>query len=139
MPANISPENDNFDFSYLEYPEEAIVTLQEAGLTEQELVGRASAELPEHVQSGGYEDINGITISPYYTAKINGENIPVYASVVFICVDDTGTLHFFLKFMLMKIKKLQNILSNTAKIMSGFLIKACINMTMLILLHTKIL
>jgi hypothetical protein len=70
------PENDNFDFSYLEYPEEAIVTLQEAGLTEQELVGRASDELPEYVQSGGYEDINGITISPpYYTAKINGENM----------------------------------------------------------------
>ena len=90
-----SPENDNFDFSYLEYPEEAIVTLQETGLTEQELVGRASAELPEYVQSGGYEDINGITISPYYTAKINGENIPVYASVVFIRVDDTGTLHSF--------------------------------------------
>lgn len=95
LPANISLESENFDFSYLEYPEEAIVTLQEAGLTEQELVGRASAELPEYVQSGGYEDINGITISPYYTAKVNGESIPVYASVVFIRVDDTGTLHSF--------------------------------------------
>lgn len=42
LPSNISPESDKFDFSYLEYPEEAIVTLQEAGLTEQELVGRAS-------------------------------------------------------------------------------------------------
>ncbi len=94
-PATIYPESENFDFSFLEYPEEAIVTLEEAGLTEQELVGRASAELPEYVQSGGYDDINGITISPYYTAKVSGEEIPVYASVVFIRVDDTGTLHSF--------------------------------------------
>lgn len=94
-PAEISPESKDFEFTALQYPDEAIVTLEEAGLTEQELVGRASAELPEYVQSGGYDDINGITISPYYTAKIGGKEIPVYASVVFIRVDDTGTLHSF--------------------------------------------
>ncbi len=94
-PATLSPESENFDFSYLEYPEEAIITLEEAGLTEAELVGRASATLPEYVQSGGYDDINGITISPYYTAKISDTEIPVYASVVFIRADDTGTLHSF--------------------------------------------
>ncbi len=94
-PAVISPESENFDFSFLQYPDEAIITLEEAGLTEQELVGRASAQLPEYVQSGGYDDINGITISPYYTAKVSGTEIPVYASVVFIRVDDTGTLHSF--------------------------------------------
>ena len=94
-PATIYPESENFDFSYLQYPDEAIITLEEAGLTEQELVGRASAELPEYVQSGGHEDINGITISPYYTAEISGTEIPVYASMVFIRVDDTGTLHSF--------------------------------------------
>ncbi len=94
-PITLSPESENFDFSYLQYPEEAIITLEEAGLTEEELVGRASAELPEYVQSGGYDDINGITLSPYYTAKIGETEIPVYASVVFIRVDDTGTLHSF--------------------------------------------
>ncbi len=95
FPATVNPESEGFDFSFLEYPEEAIITLEEAGLTEQELVGRASAELPEYVQSGGYDDINGITISPYYTAKVSGEEIAVYASVVFIRADDTGTLHSF--------------------------------------------
>ena len=94
-PATVFPESENFDFSFLEYPDEAIITLEEAGLTEQELVGRASAELPEYVQSGGYDDINGITVSPYYTAKVSGTEIPVYASVVFIRADDTGTLHSF--------------------------------------------
>lgn len=95
FPVTIFPESDNFDFSFLEYPDEAIITLDEAGITEEELVGRASAQLPEYVQSGGYDDLNGITISPYYTAKVSGEEIPVYASVVFIRVDDTGTLHSF--------------------------------------------
>ena len=94
-PAEISPESKDFEFTALQYPDEAIVTLEEAGLTEQELVGRVSPELSEYVQSGGYDDINGITISPYYTAKIGGKEIPVYASVVFIRVDDTGTLHSF--------------------------------------------
>ncbi len=95
FPATIYPESENFDFSFLQYPDEAIITLEEAGLTEHELVSRASAELPEYVQSGGYDDMNGITISPYYTAKVSGEEIPVYASVVFIRADDTGTLHSF--------------------------------------------
>ncbi len=95
FPATVYPESEDFDFSFLQYPDEAIITLAEAGLTEQELVGRASAELPEYVQSGGYDDINGITVSPYYTAKISGTEIPVYASVVFIRADDTGTLHSF--------------------------------------------
>ncbi len=90
-----NPEIMNPKFTYLQYPDEAIVTLEEAGLTEQELVGRASAELPEYVQSGGYDDINGVIISPYYTVKIDDTEIPVYASVVFIRVDDTGTLHSF--------------------------------------------
>lgn len=95
FPATVNPESDNFKFTFLEYPEEAIITLEEAGLTEQELVGRVSAQLPEYVQSGGHDDINGITISPYYTAEISGQEIPVYASVVFIRADDTGTLHSF--------------------------------------------
>lgn len=51
FPAPINPESENFDFSVLEYPDEAIITLEEAGLTEEELVGRASAEHPEYVQS----------------------------------------------------------------------------------------
>ncbi len=95
FPVAINPESEGFDFTYLSYPDEAVITLEEAGLTEQELVGRASAQLPEYVQSGGYDDINGITVSPYYTAKVSGREIPVYASVVFIRVDDTGTLHSF--------------------------------------------
>ena len=95
FPAQVNPESAGFKFDFLKYPDEAIVTLEEAELTEAELVYRASADHPEYVQSGGHEDINGITISPYYTAKISDTEIPVYASMVFIRTDDTGTLHSF--------------------------------------------
>ncbi len=94
-PATIYPETEGLDISYLEYPKEAVVTLEEAGLTEAEFTNRANAELAEYVQSAGYDDIGGVIISPYYTAKIGDTDIPVYASMVFIRADDTGTLHSF--------------------------------------------
>lgn len=93
-PAVISPES-GADISFLQYPDEAIITLEEAGITDVELTERASALLPEYVQSGGYDDINGIIVSPYYTAKAGGKDIPVYASVVFNRTEDTGALHSF--------------------------------------------
>ena len=63
-PAVIVPESENFDFSCLTYPEEAIITLEEAGLTEQELVGRASAELPEYVQPVDFVFIDKMPLTP---------------------------------------------------------------------------
>lgn len=83
------------DFDVLEYPDEAIITLEQAGLTEAEFTYRASADHAEYVQSGGYDDINGVTVSPYYTAKIADRDIPVYATMVFLRCEDTGTLHSF--------------------------------------------
>lgn len=69
-PAQLLPESQNFEFSFLEYPENAVLTLDEAGLTEYEFTQRASAELEEYVQSGGYNDVGDIIISPYYSAEI---------------------------------------------------------------------
>lgn len=94
-PAVILPETGEGISSYLEYPEEVVVSLESAGLSAQEMIDRASAELPEYVQSGGYDDIAGVFLSPYYTARIGGEDIPVYASVVFNRADDTGDIHSF--------------------------------------------
>lgn len=94
-PAVILHETEGLDISYLEYPEEAIVTLEEAGLTESEFTERASAKLAEYVQSGGYDDIGGVIVSPYYTAKIGDTDIPVYASMVFLRSENTGALHSF--------------------------------------------
>ncbi len=94
-PATINPENPDFDFEFLEYPSQAVITLEQAGLTTEEFTYRASADHAEYVQSGGYDDVGGVIISPYYTAKIGQKDIPVYASMVFLRADDTGTLHSF--------------------------------------------
>jgi len=91
----LTPETEGLNIDYLEYPAQAVMTLEQAGLTEEEFVNRVSAELPEYVQSGGYDDIGGIIISPYYTARIAGKDVPVYASMVFIRSVNTGTLHSF--------------------------------------------
>ena len=89
------PETENTFSSFLQYPEEVVVSLEEAGLTEKELKYRADAEHEEYVQSGGYDDIAGIFISPYYKLSIGGKEIPVYASMVFNRADNTGDIHSF--------------------------------------------
>lgn len=94
-PAPLSPETPGLDLTYLQYPKEAVLTLEQAGLTEAEFTHRASADHAEYVQSGGYDDIGGVIVSPYYTAKIGNTDIPVYASMVFIRCENTGTLHSF--------------------------------------------
>lgn len=94
-PATVLPESAELNIGYLEYPKEAVMTLEEAGLTAEELTYRADAEHAEYVQSGGYDDIGGILVSPYYTAKIGETDIPVYASMVFLRSENTGALHSF--------------------------------------------
>ncbi|MBQ7956829.1 MAG: hypothetical protein IJ279_02235 [Clostridia bacterium] len=94
-PATIQPEGENTFSSYLEYPEEVVVSLEDVGLTAEKLIDRASAELPEYVQSGGYDDIAGVFKSPYYKVRISNREIPVYASMVFNRADDTGDIHSF--------------------------------------------
>lgn len=95
VPSPVIPQTENPVEAYLEYPEEVVVSPESKGLSAQDLIGRASAELPEYVQSGGYDDIAGVFVSPYYTAKIRNMDIPVYASVVFNRADNTGDIHSF--------------------------------------------
>lgn len=95
IPAEIKPQTENFDFTFLQYPEEAVISLEDAGLTPEEFTYRADAELEEYVQSGGYDDIGGVFVSPYFTAKIGTTQVPVYASMVFNRSEDTGAIHSF--------------------------------------------
>lgn len=94
-PATVNSETEGLNISFLQYPKEAVISLEQAGLTEAGFTGRASADLEEYVQSGGYDDIGGVLISPYYTAKIGNTDIPVYASMAFLRSENTGTLHSF--------------------------------------------
>lgn len=94
-PAVIVPPTEGLDFDVLEYPSEAVKTLEEWGVTEEELKSRADSDLELYEGNKGYTDVNGIIISPYYTAKIGEKNIPVYAATVFLGETQYGELHSF--------------------------------------------
>ena len=94
-PAVISTPSEGLDFDVLEYPAEAVKTLEKWSITEEELTSRADDNKPPYVGPQGYEDVNGIVISPYYTAKIDEKDIPVYAATVFVGETQEGELHSF--------------------------------------------
>lgn len=94
-PAIITPPSENLYFDVLEYPKEAVKTLEEWGVTEEELKSRADADKELYISAQGYQDVNGIVISPYYTAKIGEKDIPVYAATVFLGETQYGELHSF--------------------------------------------
>lgn len=97
-PATLPAPHGDADLSVLEYPAEAVRTLEEVGLTEQELIDRGSDELPEYVQSGGHSDVNGLIVSPYYTARIGDMPVPVYSAMIYVWSEkgnNTAGLHSF--------------------------------------------
>ncbi len=94
-PAVIVPPSENLDFDVLQYPAEAVKTLEEWGVTEEELKSRADSEKELYEGNKGYDDVNGIVISPYYTAKISDKDIPVYSATVFLGETQYGELHSF--------------------------------------------
>ncbi len=94
-PAVIVPPSENLDFDVLEYPMEAVKSLEEWDITEEELKSRADDGKPLYEGCQGYDDINGVVISPYYTAKIGEKDIPVYAATVFLGETQSGELHSF--------------------------------------------
>ncbi len=94
-PAVIAPQTDNLDFDILQYPKEAVKALDEWGLTVEDLKSRAFPDGDLHETCQGYDDVNGIVISPYYTAKIGEKDIPIYAATVFLGETQYGELHSF--------------------------------------------
>ena len=94
-PAIIAPPSENLDFDILRYPAEAVKTLEEWDITVEELKSRADADKELYEGCQGYDDVNGIVVSPYYTAKIGDKDIPVYAATVFLGETQYGELHSF--------------------------------------------
>lgn len=83
-------------FEYLEYPEEAIKSLSSAGLTTTSFTKRADDDGDElYTNAQGYQDINGIIESPYFTVHVENEWVPVYATSVFVGSTQKGALHSF--------------------------------------------
>lgn len=96
-PGNQVPStgNRNFSFTHLEYPAEAVKTLEEWGISETTWKSRADAEGSDYEQAQGYQDINGIVVSPYFTAYVEGKQVPVYSTTVFVGSTQSGELHSF--------------------------------------------
>ena len=88
------PSKENF--TYLEYPEEAIINPVDIGLSMNEFISRAHDDGDElYVNAQGYQDINGIIESPYFTVHVERKKIPVYATTVFVGSTQKGALHSF--------------------------------------------
>lgn len=86
----------SLEFTYLQYPADAVKTLQANRISEATLTARANANNSEIYKAcQGYEDVSGVVISPYYSAKIDGTEIPVYAATTYIGATGKGALHSF--------------------------------------------
>ena len=95
FPGTVAP-GKAVDFDVLEYPTEAVKTLEEIGITEAELTSRASDSGRDlYIEAQGYTDVNGIIVSPYYTAKIGDTALPVYSSTVYLGSTHEGALQSF--------------------------------------------
>ncbi len=83
-------------FEYLEYPAEAIINPSDIDLSIEEFIARADDDGDElYVNAQGYQDINGIIKSPYFTVNVERKPIPVYATTVFVGTTQKGALHSF--------------------------------------------
>ena len=92
VPTGPSKEN----FTYLEYPTEAIVNPSDVGLSMDNFLARADADGDElYVNAQGYQDINGIVESPYFTIHVEKQEIPVYGTTTFVGTTQKGALHSF--------------------------------------------
>lgn len=88
------PSNENF--TYLEYPADAIKRPSDVGLSMSGFLSRADDDGDElYVNAQGYQDINGIIESPYFTVHVENEKIPVYGTTVFVGTTQKGALHSF--------------------------------------------
>ncbi len=95
-PNEVPPTQTKEVFEYLEYPAEAIKELSSAGLTTTSFTQRADDDGDElYVNAQGYQDVNGIIKSPYFTVHVEEKRIPVYATTVFVGTTQKGALHSF--------------------------------------------
>lgn len=94
-PTTQAPAPEYADFTYLQYPAEAVKTLKDNKISEKNYRKRAITGDGEYEECQGYTDVNGVVISPYYTLEINDKSVPVYSTIVFVGDTSEGELHSF--------------------------------------------
>lgn len=75
------------DLDFIEYPDEAITRFDES------ILDRISTG-DDYLANRGYDETS-LYISPYWTLKINGESVPVYATAVYDWKLNRGVLQSF--------------------------------------------
>ncbi len=87
------PEPESYRVSPLEYPKDAVQTLAERKISAADFAARAAGET-SYTGNGHYDGTN-IVVSPYYTAMVDGVELPVYATPVYVYTNSHGVLHSF--------------------------------------------
>lgn len=77
----------------MEYPQSAVKTLAERGIT----LGSFCLRGAGASTYSGNRHYTGthVIVSPYYTATVDGIELPVYATVVYVATDNHGAIHSY--------------------------------------------
>lgn len=77
----------------MEYPQSAVQTLEERGITLGSFSYRGAGE-STYAGNRHYTGTH-VIVSPYYTATVDDIELPVYATVVYVATDNHGAIHSF--------------------------------------------
>lgn len=93
---DIGGEELNMEFTHLTYPDSAVKSISDWGLTVDTITARANPNNDDiYGANTGYTDANGVFVSPYYTVKVDGTTVPVYGALTYSGTEATGTIHSF--------------------------------------------
>ena len=84
---------ENSGIRILRYPDAAVQKLSDPDFTLSEFMKRGAGETS--YKGNGHYDGTSLVESPYFTASVNSEEVPVYATPVYVATDSHGALHSY--------------------------------------------
>ncbi|MBR5867990.1 MAG: hypothetical protein IKZ21_00985, partial [Clostridia bacterium] len=86
-------EKSPYAVSPMTYPASGVKTLEERGMDAESFAALAAGSTG-YTGNGGLEE-TGLAVSPYFTATLDREILPVYATPVYIGSESRGAIHSF--------------------------------------------
>ena len=77
----------------LEYAKDAVQTLEERKISLSDFSGRGAGE--SNYKGNSHYDGTNLVVSPYFTGTVGKQELPVYATPVYVATDSHGALHSF--------------------------------------------
>ena len=84
---------ENSGIRILRYPDAAVQKLSDPNFTLSEFMKRGAGETS--YKGNGHYDGTSLVESPYFTASVNSEELPVYATPVYVATESHGALHSY--------------------------------------------